>query len=253
MLIQKISDVVSWLDEIVLACENTQNRMGYFAALYKRMTVSVATGITNGSFQDGARMEKLDLVFAQRYLDAFDAFQHKAVCSSSWQYAFDNCADTSLTVIQHLLMGINTHINLDLAIAAAAIAPGDSIFALEEDFNRINNVIAALVNDIQESLCQVWAPMRLLTAIANHRQEAVLNFNIDIARKTAWANALIMANMNVSQLSDHIKGMDATVNILGQKIHSPGMLAELLLRSIRFTEFEDIARTTRLIDTTVVN
>lgn len=253
MPIEKIADVISSLEEIVQHCKDTQNRAGYFASLYKRMTMSVAEGILNGSFQDSSRMEKLDLVFAQRYLDALYAYQHKIHCSSSWQYAFDNCADTSLTVIQHLLIGINTHINLDLAIAAAQVAPGDSIFALEEDFNRINNVISALMNDVQECLCQVWLPMRLLTSIANNRQDAVLNFSIGIARKTAWANALLLANMNVSQQGIHITDMDKNTQLLGLKIHSPGILSEMLLRSIRLTEFEDISRTIGLINSTVVN
>ncbi len=156
MLIQTISDVISSLNERVLACETARDRAGYFAALYKRMTMAVAAGITNGAFQDGARMEKFDLVFAQRYLDAMDAFRLKKTCSSSWLYAFESCTDNSLTVIQQLLMGINTHINLDLAVAAATIAPGESIYALEEDFNRISNLIAALVNEVQESLCRIW-------------------------------------------------------------------------------------------------
>lgn len=200
----------------------------------------------------GHVLEKLDLVFAQRYLDAWNAHQQRKSCSASWQSAFDNCTDNGLTVIQHLITGINTHINLDLAIAAATIAPGDSIHALEEDFNRINKVIEALIDDVQECLCQVWLPMRLLATIANNRQEAVLNFSIGIARKTAWANALLLAYMSPADRDAHIKGMDLAIRQLGQRIHSPGLMSALVLRTIRRTEFENIARTIRLIDSTVV-
>jgi hypothetical protein len=41
-------------------------------------------------------------------------------------------------------MGINTHINLDLAIAAALTSPGTAIYSLEKDFNKINDVISSL-------------------------------------------------------------------------------------------------------------
>ena len=58
MPIQKIAEVISSLNEIVLLCEKTQNRAGYFAALYKRMTIAVAAGILEGAFQDGPRIGK---------------------------------------------------------------------------------------------------------------------------------------------------------------------------------------------------
>ena len=71
---------------------------------------------------------------------------------AGWKCAFDGCGNKSLTVIQHLLLGINTHINLDLAIAAATVAPGNNIQALAGDFNQINNEIASLVDDIQQCM-----------------------------------------------------------------------------------------------------
>lgn len=107
-----------------------------------------------------------------------------------WQCVFTGCDNRSLIVLQHLILGINTHINLDLAIASAAVAPGDSIHALQADFNRINFVIASLVDDVQRCLEGVWYPMRFLKNMVDKQGGAVLNFSIDMARKTAWANAL---------------------------------------------------------------
>ena len=48
------------LTQIVEQCEATKNKAGYFAALYKRMTVAVINGINANQFEDGARMDKLD-------------------------------------------------------------------------------------------------------------------------------------------------------------------------------------------------
>ncbi len=216
------------------------------------MTVAVSNSILKGSFEDGPRMEKLDLVFAQRYLDAWHAYQQGLPCSASWKWAFDECKDPSLTVIQQLVMGINTHINLDLAIASALVAPGGSIHALQNDFDKINDVIGSLVGDIKECLSEVWVPMRTLTRIANHRQEAVLNFSIDLARKTAWANAVVLANMQPAEQQVHVGVMDRMVLQLAHKISSPGLLAEVLMRTIRLSEWGEVSRTIRLIDTTVV-
>lgn len=253
MPVRDIADVIERLNEIIAQTKTSGSRMGYFAALYKRMTVAVQSGIDANQFEDGQRMSRLDVCFAQRYFDAYDAYHADSACSSAWQCAFDYCKDDALTVIQHLVLGVNTHINLDLAIAAAEVSKDSNIDTLAYDFNKINDVIASLVDDVQECLCHVWFPMRMLTKIANNRQMAVLNFSIDKARTASWSNALLLWGMDEAQRKMYVQQMDATVCKLAKGIRSPGMMMGLLLKGIRLTEYDDAARTIRLIDTTVVD
>jgi hypothetical protein len=253
MEIQTIQDVVTQLTQIVEQCESSKNKAGYFAALYKRMTAAVMEGIAAQQFEDGIRMEKFDIIFARRYLDAYTAYFSKTACSLSWQTTLNCCSDNSLIVLQYLLMSINTHINLDLAIAAATIAPGNSIYALQNDFNHINNLINSLIDDVQECLEEVWFPMRFLAKIANGQQKAVLNFSIDKARDVSWANAVLLANMNDEQRNVYIHQMDESVNFLSNRIKSPDVITCFMLRLIRATEYDDVARTIKLIDTTVAH
>lgn len=253
MQIQNIQGVISQLGQIVQQCMATRSRAGYFAALYKRMTEAVEAGIIANKFEDGPRMERLDMVFAQRYLDAYRAHGLQQNCSLSWQFTLDACADDAHIVLQHILLGVNTHINLDLAIAAATIAPGNSIYAMEKDFYYINQLISSLLDDVQECLSQVWPPMRVLAKIANGQQDAVINFSVDKARTTSWANAVMLANMTKTQQNAYILQMDRLVRNIGEKIKSPGFGTKLMLRAIRATEFDDVARTIKLIDTTVVD
>jgi hypothetical protein len=253
MQLNNIAEVITAINVIVQECETTQNRAGYFAALYKRMTIAISEGIANGAFEDGVRMEKLDICFAERYLNAWQCYRQHQPCSASWQCAFDSTKDNHLTVIQHLILGINTHINLDLAIAAAQVCPGDAIQALEKDFNSINNIIASLVDDIQSCLEQGWLPMRVLDRLANRQEQGILNFSIGVARKTAWSNAVFLAQMNKAGQENYIHQMDTMVKVLAQRIQSPGPVASLMLKAIRAAENDDVARTIRLIDTTVVN
>ncbi|MEP7233243.1 MAG: DUF5995 family protein [Ginsengibacter sp.] len=252
MPLQTIDDVINALTIIVENCEQTKTRSGYFAALYKRMTIAVKEGIAAGAFTDGNRMEKLDVTFASRYLDAYAAYNKNEACSTSWKYALDGCMNNSLTVIQQLILGVNTHINLDLAIASAATAQGDSIHKLEADFNRINEVIASLFDDVQQCLEDVWFPMKFLKRVGKTQQTDVLNFSIGAARKAAWASAVILAGMNEMQQQAYIKQMDNTVYQIAQKVINPGFLAGTLMWFIRKTEYDDISRTIHLIDTTVV-
>lgn len=164
---QDIDDVIASLQLIVTHCKKQHSKAGYFAALYTRMTMAVKEGIAKNAFEDGKRMEQLDICFAERYLLAWQNYSIRQPCTQSWQYTFESCSNYNNTVLQYLLLGINTHINLDPAIAAATIAPGKKIYDLEKDFNRINDVIVHLADDIQECLARVWLPMRLITKIAN--------------------------------------------------------------------------------------
>jgi hypothetical protein len=240
MLPTTIDEVLNNLDAIIADSHQRNSRIGYFAVLYRQMTLAVKNGMINKAFEDAARMEKLDVIFANRYITAWDAYKNKKPCSNSWCAVFDACDTGNLIVLQHLILGINTHINLDLAIAAAECCPGDSIKGLENDFNKINEVIAVLSNNIQEKLCQIWFPLRLLTKISNNREDAVLNFSIGIARKTAWANALLLAYEDSHAKTQHIKLVDDKVLLIANRIIKPGFFVTFLLKFVLMMESKDV-------------
>ena len=62
--------------------------MGYFATLYRRVTRGVKEGIDQGKFQNGPLIERLDVVFANRYLTAYDQYRSGQTPTLSWQLAF---------------------------------------------------------------------------------------------------------------------------------------------------------------------
>ena len=65
-----IDEVISALDDILAISKVKKSRAGYFAALYRKVTLAVKNGIASGIYEDGKRMEKLDVIFANRYLAA---------------------------------------------------------------------------------------------------------------------------------------------------------------------------------------
>lgn len=237
-----INEVLSHLDNIILWSKQRQSRIGYFATLYRKMTAAVQQGINNNSFKDGKRMEQLDIIFANRYLQAWEAYTNKQKCSNAWCAAFDASAKNNLVVLQHLILGINTHINLDLGIAAAETSPGDKIYDLEEDFNKINNVIESLTQGVQDTLSNVWFPLRTLAKISNGRQEAVLNFSIGAARKAAWANAVALAQAQGTARDNYINMMDNTVVKVANRVMSPSMVTTFILKPVLAMETKDVSK-----------
>ena len=244
-----IQEVIDRLDEIIAWSKLHHSPMGYFAMLYRRMTVAVRDGIKAHLFEDGARMELLDTSFANRYLQAWNAYTQQQRCTNAWYTTFEACNNNKLVVVQHLLAGVNAHINLDLGIAAAVIAPGEKIFALQGDFDKINDVIAGINQDVQESLCRIWLPLKSLENMTGNQQDAVLNFSIATARKTAWANALALAFIPADMAATHINTIDAAVVTIANRIIHPGTITSMLLLPVRQMENTDVSRNIDLLKT----
>ncbi|MFT3934943.1 MAG: DUF5995 family protein [Chitinophagaceae bacterium] len=245
--IQTIQGVIDNLDIIIDWSKNHQSPMGYFATLYRRMTVAVKDGIQNNLFEDAQRMERLDIVFATRYLEAWEAFIHQQRCSNAWYTTFEACKNDELVVLQHLIVGVNAHINLNLGIAAANIAPGDKVFALQNDFAKINDIISSLMQSVENSLAKIWPPLLLIENIAGQQQDVILNFSIESARKTAWANAVALAFLQGDVRNTHINTIDAAVVTIANRVINPGLITAGMLKAVRLMEDKNVANNIKLL------
>ena len=182
-----IDGVIERLDEIIEWSLENKSRLGYFPALYRKVTVAVKEKIEAGNFfDDDERMERLDVIFANRYLDAFDRHRKGLPTTHSWNYSFGVADQWWPIVLQHLLLGMNAHINLDLGIAAAQTVKASQLHELHDDFNRINKVLADLVGEVQGELAQIWRTLRFFNRYLGDVQNALINFSMDKARDEAW-------------------------------------------------------------------
>ena len=223
---QSIDEVIDRLDGIVRDSARTGSRSGYFAALYNRVTMAVRDGVRAGAFDDNARMERLDVIFANRYLEAWDAWQAGERMSRSWQVAFAANSRADLSVLQHLFMGMNAHINLDLGIAAAAVSPGDAIVGLQRDFNRINAVLGSLLPVVEGQLREMSPLLDDLTTIADRMDnidDRIGNFSMEKARDGAWRFATRLAPLRSElALGLAIDARDAVTAAVGLHFGEPG-------------------------------
>ncbi len=73
-----IQEVLIRLDQIIAECQSEQSRIGYFAILYRQVTRRVRDGILADEFEDNPRMEILDVLFAKRFVDAYELWKSGA-------------------------------------------------------------------------------------------------------------------------------------------------------------------------------
>jgi hypothetical protein len=212
-----IDEVLAQLESIIAESIQTNNRMGYFAALYYKVTASVKEGIAKGQFENGPRMEQFDVLFAGRYLDAFNAWKNNQPLTSSWQVAFDAAKNSSFLVLQHLLLGMNAHINLDLGIAAVTVS-GGQLDDVQTDFDSINTIISSLTYQVLNDIDRVSPLLSLLGLHAGNQTSILIQFSIDNARDGAWCFAEELVTKQGADVDACIAKRDQTIKQLAQQL-----------------------------------
>ena len=238
--INTIDQVIDALNKIVAETKKENNPLGYFAALYKKVTIKVKEGITSNLFDDGERMEKLDVIFAKRYIEAYYQYQSNEKTTKSWKVAFDLSTNYWPIVLQHLLAGMNAHINLDLGIAAAKISEGKDIHLLKNDFNKINEVLSSLVNEVQNDLAQVWPKLKYLLKISGKADDFLVDFSMKLARNGAWKFAESLAE-EPSDLKFLIDKRDQRIVEKASIVIKPGFIISTIFGIIRLGEKGSVA------------
>lgn len=236
-----IDEVIGQLEAIVERASAVGDPLGIFAVVYLGVTRDVKSGIEAKKFDDGARMERLDVVFANRYLEALSQYQLTKSCTQSWKIAFEAAHNQDFLILQHLLLGMNAHINLDLGIAAAESVSAESIMSLERDFMSINAVLSAKIDAVQDRLSAVSPLLFLLDWVGQRKDEQFAEFSLSQARKQAWQTAKALSGLEtVEQKKSAIEALDGVVSGLGGLIARPGKWLTWLLKLVRYFEKKDV-------------
>lgn len=244
--IDSVQDVLEALDGVIDRSIAQRDRVGYFAAMYRQVTAKVAEGIATGFFDDGERVARLDVVFASRYLASLEHFRAGERPTRAWELAFEADKSPRPLIVQHLLAGMNAHINLDLGIAAATTAPGAALPRLRRDFDRINEILAQLVAGIEDDVAEVSPWIGLLGTIGGRHDDEIVRFSIEVARTEAWRFAVELAPLDPHDWAAAISARDARVARVGRRILHPGLLGAGLA-VIRARESNDVPRVIRVL------
>lgn len=240
MLARDIDHVVHLLDQEIASAVRSRDPHGIFVALYRQMTVRVRDGIRDGLFDDGERMDRFDTLFANRYFLARDRWAQREAPTKSWRVAFLGAQDCDAIALQHMLLGVNAHINLDLAIAAADTVPAEEITDLQDDFDRINDIIAVLLDEAQGVLGRHSRGMRLIDLLGGPIDEWFGVFSIEKMRQRAWEGALELSGVPSHARQRQITLLDRQVSFLGRSIHHPPRVIQAAVDLVRAGESHDV-------------
>ena len=214
-----LDDVVGDLTVIVGDARQRGSCTGLFASMYRSVTCEIRDTVRSGGFfSDDVRMEHLAVVFADRYIDAYHGYQDGEETTESWRLAFEYSeAARRRMILQHLLLGMNAHINLDLGIATADVVP-DHLPTVYADFLRINEILFQMVDDLQANLGAVSPRMSWFDRLGLGADEAFMRLGIRTARDMAW------------RLAEHIVETDSEyrMEVIAERDQDTAQLAQAI-------------------------
>jgi hypothetical protein len=241
---ETIDDVLRNIDQIIEWSIKAESCIGYFAALYKRVTIAIRAAISEGVFDDGHRIEQLDVAFAQRYFNALNAYFYPNEYQGltlPWEVAFVGDQDDQAIILQDMLAALTAHISFDLGLAVLAVA-ADSLNALTDDYNRVNGLLCSQVPGLLKVVQQLSPELRR-TRWLMPDEVGVVQVALRKLRKGAWLFAIYVA-MHPQNAREKIVHQEAWTATLGSWYLQPsGWWSPFpgLVRAIAKHESDDVA------------
>ena len=249
--ITNIDEVVDAIETIVQWSIDSASRLGYFAALYKRITIAIRTAIAENKFENGPRMERFDVTFASRYFAALNGHFHPGqfpAPTHSWSVAFNGALLPDPIIVQQMIAGVNAHIDLDLGIAAEEIAPGAQLPSLHNDFNTVNAVLASQVNGVLDEIDSLSPVLADIYDVLQKNEIDLIGDGLQVVRDSAWCFADKLAIEPPLLHPATIMVHDLEVAQLGTLIlHPPGFLANVV-KVIAASESRDVVHNVKVLD-----
>jgi hypothetical protein len=174
-------------------------------------------------------------------------FKENKPTSISWKNAFEAASNAKLLILQHLLLGINAHINLDLGIAVSqTVSNTNDLTSFKNDFNKINEILESMVDEVQQKIGEVSPTFFLLDLIGKGKEDKVVSFSINVARDGAW----LFANQYHKAIDkdECVANRDELIGFLATNISEvKSRMLRWVIKSVRWLEQKNVAKVAQVL------
>lgn len=219
---QSVPDVISsfkWLENYLFEREDLR---GVFTTAYLHITQSIGAAIEEDSFENTLWSQNYLICFANLYRKAILNYEkgNAELVPKSWRCAFDLAKNKDGFVIQHLLLGINAHINHDLTLALHQVKIDPNRVDKYKDHTDINIILEKATDGLKQSVAEKYAPiLKRIDRGFGTLDDEITNFSIPKAREHAWSMAIALTSAQ-TQFEKQIlqKSLDEQAGVLSRLI-----------------------------------
>ncbi len=223
-----LDDVQEMLEHCISTARAENSAEGYFPLIYAWETRDIAAAA--GGFDAPVELRRMIVVFANRYFAARQQFRAGAPTPKAWGLAFRAARASSALVVQHLLLAMNAHINVDLAAAAAETGLS------WPDYSRVDAILGAGIAKVQSRLNRTTLVLRAVDWFAGDFDEMLTVFSLKAARRHAFDLARRLRSTPEPGRPALIAEADDFALQLGQRLLTPPLRDRLLLAAVRLSE-----------------
>lgn len=235
-----VSEVAICLEAFETDCLSRRDRRGVFATAYLQITRAIGAALEEDVFEDPAWTGRYLICFANLYRTALLACENgdSAGMPKSWRIAFDAARNGEGLVIQHLMLGINAHINHDLALALGKVGIDPERARRYADHTRVNDVLERATVTLKHEVSRKYAPiLERLDWIAGKFDDEATKFSIPKAREHAWSFAVAFAGARTeAERTLLARTLDEQAAVLARLILEPTRRHPILLKVVRLAE-----------------
>ena len=184
-VLDRLEKIRDHADETSLLGEN--DGIACFSKLYHIITANVGDTADSHGFADPEFLIQLDIEFATRYFRALQAYARDMDSAPRcWRVLFDHRSDLDVRPVHFAAVGVNAHVNYDLALALVSTwtkVPPDRRRQLA-DYRRINDIFAKEMDGLREtfrSLISEGEDGNLWDRLANRASDLLVRFTRDLA------------------------------------------------------------------------
>ncbi|HSR66457.1 MAG TPA: DUF5995 family protein [Acidobacteriota bacterium] len=240
--------ILGKLDQVVQEALRKNDRIGYFAAFNHRLVREVEIAIERGYFVDAERTAALLKALSCRYLDALGSYRQENGLARCWRSAFQATRSKRFIILQHLLLALNAHVNLDLGIAVNRVAPTPArLKEIEEDYRRLRRILQEMVAQVQRRIVVISPWIGLLDRLGQRRKERFILFSTRAAGRAAWKVAKDLSTLNSQQQRELLRSLDGVVLASQRRLEGRKLHVRCALWLIRRKESRDVRANIRFL------
>jgi len=183
------------LEGLLEAFDARGDRRSMFLTVYSRVTEAVGERVDRGDFADPDWVADYLVAFANLYREAVHDFEtgNLESLADPWQLAFEAAGEEGYHVLQHVALGINAHINYDLALALGEVGVDRNRARKRADHAAVTEVLRRLVDESQATLAEKYDPdIAAIDESLGQLDELFSILTIDECRDSAWRTAVAL-------------------------------------------------------------